>query len=263
MGSNYQHLEKYKGSLYGNLNYQGIEYDFEVPDNIVVASPGGVSGIHHHYTKGIYSDASSTRDIYAGEGDGYPYGEYGNVYQVGQSASRYMGDFVEPPDMSPSRGTGYTQNQGSGERQRSSSVESFGPVGGRNSRGTNADGHSGNMELITPSSDVNAVPYLRGRDSTEGSTGIGSTPIPDSGESPKTPNTNLIAVLKLLTVFTAGYLAANFWVKAGDDYITTNFYGDGTTMGWKQYAIIATIITAAIVAFAYFFGIPLGTLEKI
>ncbi len=246
--SGYQHLEKYKGSLYGNLNYQGIEYDFEVPDNVVVASPGGVSGIHHHYTKGIYSDASSTRDIYAGEGDGYPYGEYGNMYQIGQSATRYMGDFVEPPDMSPSRGTGYTQNSGTPQR------ENFGPLPDPRS--------AGGIELVPspPPSGGNR------NGSPVGGGTIGGTVIHDDPDSDPTTahgRANLINVLKLLAVFTAGYMAANFWVKAGDDYITQRFYGGEITMGWKQYAIIAAVLTAAIVAFSYFFGIPVGTLEKI
>jgi hypothetical protein len=46
---NYQELHRYKGSLYGRPEYNGIEYDFEVPDNLVTASPkcnnrdGGIS----------------------------------------------------------------------------------------------------------------------------------------------------------------------------------------------------------------------------
>lgn len=102
---NYQELHRYKGSLYGRPEYNGIEYDFEVPDNMVVASPGGVSTTQHHWTKGLYGAPSSTRDIYGGDGYRYQYGEFGNLYQVGQNATTEMGVFPYPPDQM------YTQNQ--------------------------------------------------------------------------------------------------------------------------------------------------------
>ena len=65
---NYQTLSKYSGSLYGRPEYDGIEYDWEVPDNLVVGSPGGVSSIHHHYTKGFNGRGNTSSDIYAGQG---------------------------------------------------------------------------------------------------------------------------------------------------------------------------------------------------
>ncbi len=228
----YQHLEKYKGSLYGNLNYSGIEYDYEVPDNIVVASPGGVSGIHHHYPKGVYSDDASSTDIHAGEGDAYVYGEYGNVYQQGQSATRLMGDFVEPPDLNGQHN--YTANQSQIRR------ENFRPV----------NDHSGStpgMEFI-PSPDDSTV------------TRIATTPVPD----PVTPakSISVESILKLMVVFTSGYMAMNFWVKGGEELITKKFYGD-KDMEWKDYVILAGLFTMVVLLFTYAFGVPLVTLEKI
>jgi hypothetical protein len=259
--SGYQHLQNYKGSLYGKLDYSGIEYDYEVPDNLVISSPGGVSGIHHHYTKGIYSDASSTQDIHAGNGraDGYPYGEYGNLYQVGQSATRYMGDFVEPADMSPDRGTGYTQNQGEPHKEYFRYIDpstgvltpARGPPQGEMDRRRTS---MGDMELISP--DQHPSPLSLSPRATEG-----TTPIPDVitvGQGP----VNIIDVLKIMGVFTVGYMALNFWVKGGEDFINTRFYG-GKVMDWKQYLIVAFIFTVALLAFAYIFGIPFISIEKI
>jgi hypothetical protein len=94
--SNYQSLQKYKGSLYGSLEYGGMEYDFEVPDNQVISSPGGLSAVHHHPSKGLYSKESSSFDIYGGEPIAYPYGEFENLYQTGQAAPYYMEDFQQP-----------------------------------------------------------------------------------------------------------------------------------------------------------------------
>lgn len=98
MSTNYQSLHKYKGSMYGEPKHQGIEYDWEVADNQVIGSAGGVSGIHHHYTKGMYSKASSSSDIYAGEPLAYPAAEFGNIYQPGHSAPYHIGMFKPPVD---------------------------------------------------------------------------------------------------------------------------------------------------------------------
>lgn len=98
MSANYQSLQKYKGSMYGEPKYQGIEYDREVANNQVIESAGGVSGIHHHYTKGMYSKASSSSDVYAGEPLAYPSAEFGNIYQPGHSAPYHIGMFKPPVD---------------------------------------------------------------------------------------------------------------------------------------------------------------------
>jgi hypothetical protein len=253
--SGYQHLQKYKGSLYGNPNYSGIEYDYEVPDNLVVASPGGVSGIHHHYTKGIYSDASSTQDIHAGNGnaDAYPYGEYGNMYQVGQSSTRYMGDFVEPADLNGV--TGFTQNQGE-PRKEYFKYLSPGNTGSLldERRGKN---DTNDIELISPGRPVSPKREEH------------TTPIPgmqditdDADDVVEHKTLSLMSVLKIMAVFTVGYIAVNFWVKGSEDFINTRFY-NGEPMTWKQSLTVAFIFTILLLICAYVFGIPLITLEKI
>lgn len=233
--SGYQHLQKYKGSLYGNMNYSGIEYDYELPDNVVVSSPGGVSGIHHHYTKGMYSDASSTKDIYAGnpKADAYPYGEYGNMYQTGQSATRFMGDYMEPADLNGR--TGYTQNQGQPRTENFS-----------------------NVELIDPEKLLTKSPGHSGRDVVDADP-IGVTPITEDGV-PK-HKASILDVLKLLGLAVAAYMAVNFWVKSGENYITTRFF-NGKDMDWKDYMIIAILFTFVVVISAYVIGVPLITLER-
>ena len=82
----YQQLKNVNGSLYGEAQYRGIEYDSEIPDDYVVSSPGGVSSIYHHYTKGFNGPGNNSGDIYAGQGDPYISGVYGNMYQPGNSA---------------------------------------------------------------------------------------------------------------------------------------------------------------------------------
>ena len=48
----HQNLGRYDGSLYGEIDNRGMEYSTQVPDNMVIGSPGGVSSTHHHYTRG-------------------------------------------------------------------------------------------------------------------------------------------------------------------------------------------------------------------
>jgi len=209
MSSGYQSLQKYKGSLYGNLNYNGIEYDSEIADNLVIASPGGVSGIQHHYTKGIYSDASSSTDIHAGEGDPYVYGEFENLYQVGQSATRNMSDFVNQPEET------FTQNESQLRK------ENFGPI-----------------EFLPPP----------------------TTPITPPPNSPS--KHNIESVLKVMAIFTVGYMAINYITKGGEEFIAERFY-KGVEMSWKEYLTLGGVFTLGVLVLAKVSGMPLVTLEKI
>jgi len=95
----YQQLSNYSGNLYGEPRQQGIEYDWEVPINQVVSSPGGVSDIQHHWTGGMYGRGNTSSDIYAGQGYRYPSAEFGNLYKGGHEAGQaYPNIYPEAPD---------------------------------------------------------------------------------------------------------------------------------------------------------------------
>jgi len=96
--SAYQRLTNYDGNLYGEPSFQGVEYDWEVPDEHVIGSPGGVSTTQHHWTKGFYGRGNTSSNIYAGEGPDYIAGEYGNLYQTGQSAGQALGYYPKSAD---------------------------------------------------------------------------------------------------------------------------------------------------------------------
>jgi len=91
--SGHQNLDGYNGTLYG-----GMEYSSQVPDHLVIGSPGGVSSTHHHYTGGFYGKGGSSSDNYAGQGYRYPHAEYGNVYETGHSSSQQQGYYTKSPD---------------------------------------------------------------------------------------------------------------------------------------------------------------------
>jgi len=94
----HQNLGRYDGSLYGEIDNRGMEYSTQVPDNMVIGSPGGVSSTHHHYTRGFYGQGGSSSDHYAGQGERYNHGVYGGVYETGHTASEKQGYYPEAPD---------------------------------------------------------------------------------------------------------------------------------------------------------------------
>lgn len=200
----YQHLQKYKGSLYGQADYSGIEYDFETPDNMVVSSPGGVSGIQHHYTKGMYSDASSYSDIYGGEPPAYPAAEFGSLYEQGLGSSFTQNDYAKPTDLP---GRGYTQNQTQTRRD--------------------------NFEII-PMPDTH--PNSKTSPSSSGVTPLTENFATDDGGRKAINPIVLFGILLLL------YIAIDFWQNASKSFIITNFHS-GQEMTWKTYAIYGAVFT--------------------
>ncbi len=78
MSRKYLTLNKFDGSLGGLQQYPAGPYD--------VSSPGGLSSIDHHWTHGIYGIPDRTYDVYAGTGDRYVSGEYGNLYRPSSHA---------------------------------------------------------------------------------------------------------------------------------------------------------------------------------
>ena len=181
MAGKYQQLDVYKGSLYGAPQYSGLEYDYETPDNIVVGSPGGTSAIHHHYTKGMYSDASSYWDIYGGESPAYPYGEFGSMYDKGLGAGYTQENYPPPTDQT------FTQNQTEIKR------ENFKPTRGK---AANAAAQDQKLAEIVPIPDISSAPTW-------------------SSEPPK--KTNYLGLFFVLLVLAA---ALQFWINAGELYLS-------------------------------------------
>lgn len=79
-------------------SYRGIEYDWEVPNTNVVESPGGVASNFHHWTKGFYGNGGSSRDKYGFQDPRYLYGEYGNLYDVGETSTQRLGYYPDNSD---------------------------------------------------------------------------------------------------------------------------------------------------------------------
>ena len=85
---NYQVLNSPDSPVYGTPDYDGLEYDYEVPNQMVVESPGGTSDIHHHWTKGFYGDGGSSWDVFGNEPPATVYGNTGALYATGPTATQ-------------------------------------------------------------------------------------------------------------------------------------------------------------------------------
>lgn len=104
----YQSVKDYDGSLYGSPSRKndpydytrddGYQYDYEVSNDNLVGSPGGVSATHHQPIGNIYGRANTSSDIYAGQDHRYINGEYGGLYTTGQTASENLNMYPSPPD---------------------------------------------------------------------------------------------------------------------------------------------------------------------
>jgi hypothetical protein len=79
-------------SLGGKIVKGSSEFDAEVPDHLVVASPGGVSATYHDVGHGFYGGGYSFVDRVAD--NHHVHGDYGNMYAPGPSDN----SLLYPPD---------------------------------------------------------------------------------------------------------------------------------------------------------------------
>lgn len=251
--SSYQGLNKYKGSLYGEPFYNGIEFDFEVPDNLVVSSPGGLSTTQHHYTKGFYGEGASSWDIYGGEGQRYPYAEHGNLYAVGHNAPQQQHEYSQyPPDMMyPQQGFAREENDlfppgpfqvGSAETlvptlSRRRDFENFTPV-----------------NLGSKKKSKKSVEFITPPDSSE------TTEVPGSFKSLHQvvtfPNPLYLFIVIILL-----YMALDFWVRAGEGFVMEKFHR-GNKPTWKALIIYGLVLTAVVILITSLIGLPFVKLEE-
>ena len=248
MTSSHQRLVGYSGSLYGEPHYQGIEYDWEVPDDMVVGSPGGVSTVHHHYTKGFYGRGETSSDVYGGQQQRYNAGIYGNLYQSGQTAPQAMGYYSAAPDYQ------FWQNE---EPQQYSHSHQPGdaPLPGspilhgfpqKKASGSGIEGFDFDPSFELIESDASPVP----------STVPEGVPL-GTEVSMQTKITPWVLLLIVFVIFVVFYL----WVKAGDRFMV-QYLHDGKRPSWKRMVVYSLIATVILCVILYVSGFPIMTFES-
>lgn len=232
----YQTLSRYSGKFQQEPSHQGIEYDQEVPPHVVVGTPGGVSSIHHHPTKGFYGRGNTSSDVYAGQGYRYKSGVYGGLYEVGHSAGDQLSYFPSPPD------TEFWKKDTPELRgaPSESNVEYF----------TELD--IDNDEEIEDSFELldNPEPHPHATN--------------DSPPIMKTRNVLAIPAVSpwlLLVLFLLISVAFSFWSETGLLFVRQNFH-KGRSPGWMSLGLYAVIVTAMFVGVVWYSGVPITTLEQ-
>lgn len=244
MSKAYQNLSEYHGSLYGTPQYNGIEYDWSVPDNLTIGSPGGVYSVPHHWTKGFYGRGDTSGDIYAGEQERYISGNYGNLYQTGHTASQEMGYFSEAPDykywdnMKP---LSYQMNETPGY------LPYPGPEPEHPSPFESSNLKKKDVEMFTPEND-----------------GIEMIEPPDQNESENGEFVlrSSVSPWILFILFLLAFICFDFWATAGHAFIREKIL-KGSEPSWIQISLFALFITISFLIIIYIFDVPLTRFETL
>ena len=91
----YQNLNNFDGSITGITPMPAGPYD--------IVSPGGLAAIQHHWSGGMFGPQERTYDVYAGTGERYIYGEYGNLYRPNSHTDLYK--YYRGPASNPTEHT--------------------------------------------------------------------------------------------------------------------------------------------------------------
>ena len=298
--ANYQNVGNYTGSLYGDVRYQGIEYDWEVPDNLVIASPGGVSAVHHHWTKGLNGRGNLSGDMFAGQGERYIAGVYGNLYETGQEAGQQQGYYSAAPDyqywQNQEPGSyAYEQTQASlwtpeidaphyngqtsqtgGYPQKKAQIEAFnmGYAGENQPQGEwqkYDGGENSDFDLIESADEVapGVAPPPQSIPPAQFQEFVSTSPMGDSGGpitesvlavNPEVTIKSTVPAWLIFLFFLLAFIAFDFWAETGHAFVRERWHG-GQELAWKQLAMYATIITVTFVLLIWLAGVPVATFE--
>lgn len=237
----YKSIDDYSGSLYGRVQEDGIEYDWEVPDNLVVGTPGGVSTVHHHYTKGFDGRGNTSSDIYGGQGDRYIAGVYGNLYGLGQTAPQELGYYPKAPD------TKYWNNETSPQTSytySSSNLSNFSrdPYPSNSSPLNEIDD---SFELIGSLEDEQKPPLVENFKLIE-----------------KDDNTTTYSPAALFIIFLLVFIVFSLWAETGLLFMNQKIH-KGKTPSWKTSLLYTSIITLVLILILWAIGIPLTKFESL
>ncbi len=248
--SGVNHLENQKKSRYLKMGgtpqgpqYSGLEYDRDVPDDIVIGSPGGTSSTYHHWTKGMYGTGGSSNDIYGGDAPRYLYGEYGNMYEIGDSASFKMGDYM--PAINRDSDPTYWKNSFPQVLQQyeQSKMKSY----SRDSQPYNDPVVEG-YESIEPA-DINL--------SLDGENKVYNATIHGLSLSPKSKNPVILFMVFLLV-----YVTLTFWAMLMYRFVSEKFNNGKDLNSWKL-LIGACCLTFIMIGVLWFLDIPLVRFEEL
>lgn len=254
----YLNFDQYNGSLGGLQEFPAGAYD--------VASPGGMSSIYHHHTQGFYGRSERNYDVYAGTGERYISGEYGNLYEPNSHASindYYGGPQTAQTDNQTLSGNPYYWNNSSQNSEPSYNLRQ------NNSNEVKPENQKKNP---ISSSDTNKI--IEGYEPIDGSFELIPTEIKTSKPAPKialipnpialpppldssefstggiTSNTVLLFVVILIT-----FIVCSFWWENLKKFMHKLHKGNGISS--NRLLIYAIIMTMFLFLVLYISGVNL------
>ena len=246
---NYQNLNRYDGTMYGDHSQNGYEYDWEVPDDVVVGSPGGVSSIHHHYTKGFYGRGNTSSDIYAGQGQRYNSGVYGSLYQSGHTASEALGYYPTGPDPqywnagAPPHTSGMMNDSGNMSNVHQQSLGGgISPSGTKEnfSSAVYSDLASQGIELIENNDDPKSQ---------------------NAAAAPGDEKGYKFSSWMIFIIFLFAFISFAFWAATSQAFVR-QYIHKGQRVSWKALLIYSVLMTALFIMIAWLAGVPITVFEQ-
>jgi hypothetical protein len=277
--SRYLLFDNYDGTLGGRLPLPAG------PDD--VSSPGGLSDIQHHWTGGMFGMQERTYDVYAGTGDRYPAGEYGNLYRPnshGDVHSYYRGpdtgktenqtmvgdpyfwnnkSETTPPNKFPGIIEGYQPSNTHRNYEKAS-----GPIQQNNIAPLPVESENQGFELIQNPGEPKPEMSIPQTNKNTKRKGKGSCGIPKEDNytpvdltPPKKKGGKVCislmstskkwTVVILILILVIATIACNFWNDAVHKYISSIL---GKDIGWKNYILYAVVTTVILFFVTYNLG---------
>jgi len=235
MSRRYLPLNDYDGSLIGLQSNPAGPYD--------VPSPGGLASMQHHWSHGLFGPPERVVDVYAGTGDRYIHGEYGNMYVPNSHANvynNYRGPHSDRTEHSTVRNDPYYWNEKKSSQTKVKSVENF---------------EGSNVELIEdvsqqpkvvvskiPHSQKSVVKNIQNSDFTKlteltklTDPSFVSMSEPKGSSSSSSKTTIIIVVIFII-------ICAKLWDETLHSFIVQRLSG-GKEISWVRYGIYAVLAT--------------------
>jgi len=273
----YQTMDYINKKGFPNLT-DNIGYNKEIPNQAIVTSPGGVSNIFHG-NGGLYGKGISSSDIYGPSNPPYVYGEYGNVYNSGPSASRAMGYYGNAnggtantsyysadrtlPSQTPV--TPYRlQSLAYIPSSSTSSQLMMGGQGFKNFPPFQTDPGFVNRYGGQPlkGADYNPINNIENFEVDDEYEEIEKPPLKTATKEHLAIEKKSVSAVAVFFIFLMALFAFGLWSETGMLFIQQHLHR-GEQVKWQKMLMYAAIVTVVFMLTIYFAGIPLTSFETI